>query len=125
MLVVRVTPKMAESFWTKVARGAAYTQGAVLPAFKHFKPGFLRMRALCGTDEVTPIHPFVLERRVSEADGTHEGLYVFDPEAFAHCASVKLVMYSEQGPEKPDTLTVDPRVIEGISKDFAIMSAAR
>jgi hypothetical protein len=125
VLAVRVTPKMAESFWTKVARGAAYTQGAALPAFKHFKPGFARMRALCGNDEVTPVHPFILERRVSETDGTHEGLYVFDPGALAHCTSVKLVLFSEKGPEKPDTLTVDPKVIERISQDFAIMSPAR
>jgi hypothetical protein len=125
VLVVRVTPKMAESFWTKVARGAAYTQGAALPAFKHFKPGFLRMRALCGNDEVTPIHPFVPERRVSETEGTHEGLYVFAPDALAHCASVRLVLFSEKAAEKPDTLTIDPKVIERISQDFAIMSPAR
>jgi len=125
VLVIRVTPKMAESFWTKVARGAAYTQGAVLPAFKHFKPGFLRMRVLCGDTAVMPIHPFVIDQRVSETEGTHEGLYVFDPEALAHCASVKLVMFSEKGPEKPDSLTVDPKVIERIAQDFAIMSPAK
>jgi hypothetical protein len=125
VLVVRVTPKMAESFWTKVARGAAYTQGASLPPFKYFKPGFLRMRALCGTNEVTPIHPFVVERRTSLTDGTHEGLYVFDPEAFAHCAPVKLMLFSEKSPEKPDTLTVDSKVIERIAQDFAIMSPAK
>ena len=120
VLVVRVTPKMAEAFWTKVARGAAYTQGAAIPAIKHFKPGFARMQALCGDVEVMPIHPFVLERRTSETEATREGLYVFDPQALGpHCKSVTLVVYSEKEPAKPDTRTVDPKVIDRIGQDFA------
>ena len=39
------------------------------------------MRAFCGDAEVTPIHPFKLEQRVSETDAIYEGLYVFDPGA--------------------------------------------
>ncbi len=120
VLVIRVTPKFAESFWTTVARGAAYTQGMALPPIKHFKPGFSRLRALCGDVEVTPIHPFTLEQRVSETDAVHEGLYVFDPQALGpHCRSVTLVLYSEKEPAKPDTRVVDPQVIERIWKDFA------
>ena len=110
VLVVRVTPKLAESFWTTVARGAAYTQGVAVPPIKHFKPGFSRLRAFCGDVEVTPIHPFTLEQRVSETDAIREGLYVFDPQALGpHCKSVKLVLYSEKEPEKQDTRTVDPQ----------------
>lgn len=120
VVVVRVTPKMAESVWTKFARGAAYTQGVALPPIKHFKPGFSRLQAFCGEVEVTPIHPFTLERRVSETDATREGLYIFDSEALGpHCTSVKLVLYSEKGPQKPDTQVVDPKVIERIRQDFA------
>ena len=101
VLVVRVTPKLVESFWTTVARGAAYTQGVALPPIKHFKPGFSRLRAFCGDREVTPIHPFTLEQRVSETDAVHEGLYVFDPQALGpHCKSVKLGLYSEKEPDK-------------------------
>jgi S1-C subfamily serine protease len=120
VLVVRVTPKLAESFWTTVARGAAYTQGVALPPIKHFKPGFSRLHALCGDVEVTPIQPFTLEQRVSETDAIREGLYVFDPQALGpHCNSVKLVLYSEKDPAKQDTRTVDPHVIERIWQDFA------
>jgi len=120
VLAVRVTPKLAESFWTTVARGAAYTQGMALPPIKHFKPGFSRLRALCGDVEVTPIHPFTLERRVSETDAIREGLYIFDPQALGpHCKSVRLVLYSEKDPKKPDTRAVDPHVIERIRQDFA------
>src|SRR4029077_20939138 len=120
VLVVRVTPKLAVCFWTGVCRGGAYTQGVAVPAIKHFKPGFLRLRAFCGDVEATPIHPFTLERRVSETDAVREGLYVFDPQALGpHCKSVKLVMFSEKEPDKQDSRTVDPQVIERIWQDFA------
>ena len=120
VLMVRVTPKLVEGFWTTVARGAAYTQGIALPAMKHFKPGFARMRISCGNAEVTPIHPFRLEQRVSETDAIYEGLYVFDPAAIGpHCGSVTLVLYSEKEPEKGETRIVDPKVIQQIWQDFA------
>jgi Trypsin-like peptidase domain len=120
VLVLRVTPKLAESFWTTVARGAAYTQGIALPRIEHFKPGFSRLQAFCGDVEVAPIHPFTLEQRVSETDAIREGLYVFDPQALEPtCKTVKLVLYSEKAPEKQETRVVDPRVIERIWQDFA------
>jgi S1-C subfamily serine protease len=120
VVVVRATPKMAESLWTKFARGAAYTQGMALPPIKHFKPGFLRLQAFCGDVEVTPIHPFVLDRRVSETDAVREGLYVFDPQALGpQCASVKLVLYSEKAQQKPDTQLVDRKIIDRIAQDVA------
>ena len=104
VLLVRVTPKLVEGFWTTVARGAAQTQGVSLPPIKRVKSGFSRMRAFCGDAEVTPIHPFKLEQRVSESDAIYEGLYVFDPGALGpQCGTVKLVLYSEKEPEKGDT----------------------
>jgi hypothetical protein len=120
VLVVRVTPKLAESFWTTFARGAAYTQGVALPPIKHFKPGFSRMRAYCGDVEVTPIHPFTLEQRVSDTDAIREGLYVFDPDALGpQCKAVKVVLYSERDPQKQDSRVVDPHILERIWQDFA------
>ena len=120
VLLIRATPKLVEGFWTTVARGAALTQGVALPSMKHFKPGFSRMRAFCGDTEVTPIHPFTLEQRVSESDAMYEGLYVFDPSALGpHCGTVKLVLYSEKEPEKGDTRVVDAKIIQQIWQDFA------
>jgi S1-C subfamily serine protease len=120
VLLVRVTPKMVEGFWTKFARGAAQTQGVALPPMKHVKSGFSRLRAFCGDAEVTPIHPFKLEQRVSESDAIYEGLYVFDPGALApSCSAVKLVLYSEKEPEKGDTVVVEAKVVEQIWRDFA------
>ena len=120
VLLIRVTPKLVESFWTTVARGAARTQGVSLPPIKHVKSGFSRMRVFCGDAEVTPIHPFKLEQRVSESDAIYEGLYVLDPGALGpHCGTVKLVLYSEKAPGRGDTRLVDPRVIQQIWQDFA------
>jgi hypothetical protein len=45
VLLVRVTPKLVEGFWTNVARGAAQTQGVAIPPIKRFTSGFSRMRA--------------------------------------------------------------------------------
>jgi hypothetical protein len=78
------------------------------------------MRAYCGDVEVTPIHPFTIEQRVSETDAIREGLYVFDREALGpHCKAVKLVLYSEKAPKKPDTQPVDPKLITQVWQDFA------
>jgi hypothetical protein len=124
VLVMRITPKQTESFWTTVARGALYTQGAALPPIKHFKPGFSRLSAFCGETEVTPIHPFTHARRVSETDAVREGLYVFDSRAFGpHCTSVKLVLLSEKPSAKPDTKTVDPPILQQVWDDFAAYRA--
>jgi trypsin-like peptidase len=120
VLLVRVTPKLAESLWTTVARGAARTQGMDIPAIKRVKSGFLRMRTYCGDDEVTPIHPFKLEHQVSESSEIDEGLYVFDPGAFGpHCQNVKLVLYSQKEPDREDVRLVESRVVDQIWQDFA------
>ena len=119
VLFVRVTPKMVESLWAKVARGAAQTQGMALPAIKHLKSGFQRLHAFCGRTEVQPIHPFKLELRVSETDAIYEGLYVFDPAALGpECETVTLVLHSEKEPEKADTRVVDPKLLEQVWRDF-------
>jgi S1-C subfamily serine protease len=120
VLLVRVTPKMAEGLWAKVPRGAAMTQGMSLPPMKRAKAGFLRMRAFCGDTEVTPIHPFVVEHRVSETEAIYEGLYVFDPDALGPpCGAVTLTVYSENEPDKGDARVVDQKVLQQITRDFA------
>ncbi len=120
VLLVRVTPKLAEGFWTTVGRMAASTQGVALPPFKRFKSGFGRLRAFCGETEVTPIHPFRIEQRLSESEAIYEGLYVFDPGALGPaCGGVKLTLFSEKEPEKGETKTIDPSVIQRIWDDFA------
>jgi hypothetical protein len=80
----------------------------------------LRLRAFCGDIEITPIHPFVVEHRVSETEAINEGLYVFDPAAFGPpCSGVKLTVHSENDPQKGDTRAVDEKVLQQIARDFA------
>jgi hypothetical protein len=125
VLLVRATPRLVEGFWTKVARGAAMTQGMSVPAITHVASGFSRMRVLCGDREIAPIHPFRLETHVSETETIDEGLYVFGPDAFApSCDSVRLVLYSQKQPEKADTRIVDPRMVQRIWDDFAAYRTA-
>lgn len=122
VLVIRATPKLVEGVWAKMARGAAMTQGMSLPAMKHSKSGFARMRAFCGESEVAPIHPFTLEHRVSDTEAITEGLYVFDPGSLGpQCGTVKLMLYSEAEPDKADTRVVDPKVLQQIARDFAAL----
>ena len=120
VLIVRVTPKMVESFWKRVGREAARTQGANLPAFKDFKSSFRHMRASCAGVEVRPIHPFVLEHRVSEKNVVREGLYVFDPDAFGpQCGTVTLSLFSEAQPTREDALAPTRAVLDQVWNDFA------
>jgi hypothetical protein len=126
VLFIRATPKMAEGWWSKVARGAAYTQGMALPAMKRLTSGFHRLQAFCGRTEVMPIHPFELELRVSETEAIDEGFYVFDPATLGpDCETVTLVLYSEKAPEKGDTRVVDPQLLQQIRRDFTSTSSAR
>jgi hypothetical protein len=120
VLLVRMTPRFVEGFWTMVARGAARTQGVELPPIKRFKAGFARAQAFCGDTEVTPIHPFIIEQPIGEGDAIREGLYVFDPGAFGpHCQSVKFVLFSEKEPNKGETEIVEAKIVQQVWQDFA------
>ena len=120
VLVVRVTPKMVEGFWKRVAREAARTQGADLPPFKRFKTSFVQMTVSCGTATVPPIHPFVLEHQLSETATIREGLYVFDPGALnPRCGDVRLTLQSTLERGKPDTVVLAHATVERIWNDFA------
>ena len=127
VLLIRVTPKLGESFWTTFGRMAARTQGVSIPPIKHFKADFGRMRILCGETEVAPIHPFVLEHQISEKESLHEGLYVLDPDAIgSRCSSpITLVLYPVKEPGKGDTRPVDPKLIAQIREDFAAYRPAK
>jgi hypothetical protein len=125
VLMVRVTPRLVEGFWTMVARGAARTQGVAIPPIKRIRSGFSHMRAFCGDREVTPIHPFRLVQRISDDDAMFEGLYAFDPAALSpECGQVKVVVFSEKEPEKGETLVVAPGIVQQFWQDFEAYRAA-
>ena len=120
VLIIRVTPRLKEGFWTTIARGAALTKGMSLPSMKHVTSGFSRLQAFCGQTEIRPIHPFTLERQASSSTTTTEGLYVFDPNTLGPaCGSVKLVLYSEKPSDKGDTVVLDDALLQQAWQDFA------
>lgn len=121
LLLIRVTPKLEESFWTRVARGAAGAKGVALPPMPRLGSGFGRLRVFCGSDEVTPVHPFRLVHQLNEQTTTHEGLYLFDAAALGpHCATVRLMVASGKDPEKFDSQTIDPKLVQLFWDDFAL-----
>ncbi len=104
VLFMRVSPQFGESFWKMLARGAASTQGVVLPPLGSFNANFLRMRAFCGGVEVAPIHRFIIETRIEGRKPMREGLDVFALTDFGpHCPSVRVDMFSEKSPNQGRT----------------------
>jgi len=119
-VLIRVTPKLVEGFWTTMARGAAQSQGVSVPPIKHVKTPFTGLRAYCGDVEVTPIHPLTIAQPTGETSVIYEGLYVFDPDSIGpRCSAVKLLISSEKEPARPDTRVVDPKVVQQVWQDFA------
>lgn len=126
VVVVRVTPRMVEGFWKRVAREAARTQGAELPPFKRFTTSFVDLTLSCGAKTIAPIQPFVLDHQLSETDAIREGLYVFDPNAFdPDCGEVRLTLHAEQASSAPETIVIPPPIITRIWHDFAAWRDAR
>jgi hypothetical protein len=122
VLLVRVTPRMAEGFWRGLARGAAMTQGIQLPPMKSAKAVFSRMQAFCGAVEVEPVHRLLIETPTSDKDTFKEGLFAFAPDALtATCGSIRLVLYSEKEPQKGDARTIDPAIVARIDQDMALL----
>ncbi len=125
VLAIRVTPKLVEGFWQRLGRGAAMTQGAILPAFKDFKTDFGRMQVSCDGVDVPPIHPLVIEHRLSDSDTVREGLYVFAPDAVgSRCQRATLTLYA-QGSTRGHVVTVSQDILQGLSQDFAPLRAPR
>lgn len=113
MILIKVSPQFEESLWKTIARGAASTQGMNLPPLKSFTSSFSKMRVHCGDKEITPIHPFIVERPVAEKASIREGLYAFDMSVLgSHCGSVKLSMFSEKDPNKADVKTLEGKLFD-------------
>ena len=116
VLLVRVSPQFEESMWRMIARGAAATQGVVLPPLRSFNANFLRMRAFCGSAEVAPIHRFIIEMPIQDRAPIREGLYVFALTDFGtHCPSVRFDLFSEKSPNKADSRNIDPTMFARIA----------
>ena len=112
VLLVRVSPQFEESFWRMLARGAASTQGVMLPPMPSFSAAFGRMRAYCGGIEVMPIHRFTIEVPIDKRDPVREALYVFAATDFGpQCTSVRVELFSEKSSNKGDSRVIDPALL--------------
>lgn len=117
IFLVRVSPQFEESLWKTLARGAAATQGMMLPPLKGFTSNFLQLRAYCGNTEILPIHPFVIEHEVQGRAAIREGLYAFELAAFGpNCPAIRLSIFSEKDPQRADMKVIDPKLFEQLAK---------
>lgn len=120
VVLIRVTPKFGENFWTTVARGAAQTQGMSIPAIKRPKAAFGGLRLSCGDREIAPIHPFRIQHQIGDSASIDEGLYVFDAAAMSpQCGAVKITVFSDKPGDKGDSRTVDPKIVQQVWDEFA------
>jgi S1-C subfamily serine protease len=111
VLIVRISPQLEESIWRTIARGAASTQGVMLPPMPSFSANFGRLRALCGADEVMPIHRFQVDIEVQKRDPLREAVYIFAPADFGpHCGTVRFELFAEKSPNRGDVRTIDPAI---------------
>jgi S1-C subfamily serine protease len=125
VVMIRVTPKLGENFWTTVARGAAQTQGVAIPAIKRVKANFGSLKLACGDTETLPIHQFRIEHRSDEGPSLIEGFFVFDVAAFApQCGTVKVTIFSDKAGDKGDVKVVDAKIVQQVWDDFAAYRAA-
>ncbi|MGC4082164.1 MAG: serine protease [Vicinamibacterales bacterium] len=119
VLLVRVTPKMTEGFWRTFARGAAMTQGIVLPSMAQAKARLARMQAFCGDTEITPVHALTIATPIAKTEAFTEGLYAYTPDALSpRCGAVRLVLFSEKEPQRGETRSVDSVILSRIEQDF-------
>ena len=109
--IISVVPKIDNSLFTgKVS----------------FKVDFLKMRLLCGGNEVVPMHPYKSRRSINvrtttgiSADTTTAGYYFYLHDAISpSCGEVKLEIYSEEKPNQPITRVLDRKLVERVWSDF-------
>ena len=127
VLLVRVTPRLVEGFWTTVARGAATTQGVSI-----CRRSSTSSRASCGC---APSAATPRSRRSTRSSSnsasrratrsTKVSTSSTPARSGPQCGTVKLVLYSEKEPDKGETRVVDPAVVEQIWQDFAPYRASR
>jgi hypothetical protein len=105
-LVVRVRPKFGVLFKIR------------------FKNGFVRMRLLCGGQEIPPIEPGraefdLIDQRGRTVDTTYQGGYEYAADAISPaCGNVTLEIYSEKDPTTPSAHPVDASTVQRIWQDF-------
>ncbi len=128
VLLVEARPQLREGFWSAFGRGLAASQGMYGgPANLAFRTDFYRMKLLCGTREVQPIHPgknpIILNQdnfAVRVKDATFEGFYSYGPDAISpKCGTVTVKLFSEKNPDVIAAAQVlDAKTVTRVWNDF-------
>jgi S1-C subfamily serine protease len=106
VLIVRVRPKFGVLFKVR------------------FKNGFVRMRLLCGGQEVIPIVPGraefdLFDQRGRKVDTTFQGRYEYPADAMTPaCGNMVLEIFSEKDPNTPVSRPIDAATVERVWADF-------
>jgi S1-C subfamily serine protease len=119
VVLLNVSPRLKTDFWKSMAAG----QGQVV---MRFKSDFLKMRLLCGSNEIEPILPSrfpvtVIGQggRVYVDDASYEGIYTYQPDAISPtCKEVSVEVYLSKEPDKPLVKVLDPNAVTQIWNDF-------
>lgn len=115
---VNISPMLKQDFWKSMA-----SQGQVV---MRFKSDFLKMRLLCGSDEIEPIipgrYPLAINMqggRVRVDDASYEGSYTYPPTAISPtCKQVSVEVYLSKEPDKPLVKVLDPNTVNQVWSDF-------
>lgn len=126
---VRVRPKLRETGGSIFLR--ALTRDAT-PATLRFKTDFHRMRLLCGTREILPIHPGKIATQfnvhnyfVNVSDAAYQGFYVYSHDAIApSCGQVTLEIYAQKDANVPTTKVLEAKTVTRVWGDFEAYRSA-
>jgi hypothetical protein len=124
--VIRISarPRLRTAWMKSLGEGMA--TGGLAPTTMRFKTDFLKMRLLCGSNEVEPILPGRMPLTVDAQnayvrvnDATYAGWYTYPPDAISpQCAQVALEIYSVKEPDKPLTRAFETDSVKHIWDDF-------
>jgi len=127
VLLIEAAPQLRETFASALGRGLASSGGYYGgPARMKFKTDFYKMSLICGDREVEPIQPgkaaTVVNAHnafVNVTDATYVGIYSYPPDAISPaCGKVRLELYSEKEPDKPETKELDQKTVDRVWGDF-------
>lgn len=127
VLLIQANPQLRETFVSALGRGmAAYGGGYGGPAHMKFKTDFYRMKLFCGSKEIEPIQPGKAatvanahNAFLNVTDATYVGIYSYPPDAISpSCGTVRLQLYSEKEPDKPEAKDLDQKSIYRVWSDF-------
>lgn len=126
LLVISITPQYKTPFWANMGKPTRD------PVIIRPKSSFGRMRLLCGSTEVEPIHPGRWptgtggNAYVQVDTNSMEGTYAYHPDAVSpRCGTLTLEVYPSGDDAKVLSKVLDAATVERLWKDFDPYRAAQ